>query len=133
MMNKPAIVCVDDEMIVLRSMKSQIKEHYGKNFVYEIAEDGNEAMEIIDELFTLKYTPLIMITDWLMPNMKGDELVIKVHKKYKEVVTIIVTGQADENAVKRAQDHGNLHKVLYKPWRIESLINAIDSGLKQKN
>ena len=45
---KPVILCVDDEKIVLDSLKSQLKKEFG-DFDLEIAESGEEALEIIEE------------------------------------------------------------------------------------
>ena len=49
-MKKRVILCVDDEKIILDSIKTQLKERYGNTFVYETAESATEALEIIDEI-----------------------------------------------------------------------------------
>ena len=49
-MNKRnVILCIDDEVIVLDSLKEQLQTEY-KNYMIEVAESGEEAMEIINEL-----------------------------------------------------------------------------------
>ena len=37
-----------------------------------------------------------------MPGIKGDEFLINTHKKFPKIVKIMLTGQADEEAVNRA-------------------------------
>jgi CheY-like chemotaxis protein len=49
-MNKRnVILCIDDEVIVLDSLKEQLQTEYN-NYMIEVAESGEEAMEIINEL-----------------------------------------------------------------------------------
>jgi DNA-binding NtrC family response regulator len=49
-MLKPVILCVDDEMVILNSLKIQLKKEFGDTYLYEIAENADEAMEIINEI-----------------------------------------------------------------------------------
>ena len=41
----------------------------------------------------------------------------------------MLTGQADEEAVKRAFDEANLHRCLQKPWSESELIETIKTAL----
>ncbi len=128
-MLKKAILCVDDEKIILQSLKAQIKKHFGDRFVYEFAESGSEAWEVIEELQSDGVEILLIVSDWLMPNMKGDELLIQVHEKYPGIVKVMLTGQADHDAIERTRQQANLHCCLYKPWQEEELIDTLVSGL----
>lgn len=129
-MPKPVILCVDDEMVVLNSLKIQLKKEFGDAYLYEIAENANEAMEIIDEIGEAEASViLVIVSDWLMPGVKGDEFLIGVHKKYPKIVKIILTGQADELAIERVKKQANSHHCLYKPWDGKELVEIIKSGL----
>jgi CheY-like chemotaxis protein len=132
-MPKKAILCVDDERIVLLSLRDQITYHFGDRYAYELAESADEALEVIEELNEDGVQILIIVSDWLMPNMKGDELLIQVHKQFPKIVTVLLTGQADENAIERTRKHANLHRYLAKPWDKASLIEALESGLEGKD
>jgi len=128
-MSKNVFLCVDDEKIILDSIKAQLKEKYGNTFLYETAESASEAMEIIDELMADDEVRLIIITDWLMPVMKGDEFLVNVHHKYPKVLNIMLTGQADAESVERTKREANLFKCIRKPWMESELLATIDSGL----
>jgi DNA-binding NtrC family response regulator len=128
-MRKNAFLCVDDEKIILDSIKTQLKEKYGNTFLYETAESASEAMEIIDELMADDEMRLIIITDWLMPVIKGDEFLISVHQKYPKILNIMLTGHVDMESVKKTKQDANLYKCIRKPWLKSELISAIDSGL----
>jgi len=131
-MPKPIILCVDDEKIILESLKRQLKEEFGKSYSYEFAEDAEDAMELIEELLEDDNQEIIVIvSDWLMPGKKGDEFLIDVHDRYPNIVKIMLTGQADEDAVQRATTQANLHSCLYKPWLNEELVKTIKSGLEK--
>jgi hypothetical protein len=40
-MSKPVILCVDDEAMVLNSLKIQLKKEFNDNYFYELAESGD--------------------------------------------------------------------------------------------
>lgn len=130
-MSKPFILCVDDEKVVLQSLKAQLRKAFGDTYSYEIAEDANDALDLIDELNEEDISILLIISDWLMPGMKGDEFLIRVHEKFPKIVKIMLTGQADDSAIERAQQSANLYRCLFKPWSEFELIEAIKSGLEK--
>ncbi len=128
-MSEPAIICVDDEVVILASLKKQLKRKFGDNFIYEVAENAEEAWEIIEEL-NLENIPIIaIVSDWLMPGVKGDEFLIQIHQQFPEVIKVMLTGQADENAIARAKEEANLHACLYKPWTESELMEIITTAI----
>ena len=129
MSRKKAILCVDDENIILESLREQIEKRLGDEYLYETAENAEEGMEVIEELVEDGTEVLIIVSDWLMPGTKGDEFLIEVHKKFPGIVKVMLTGQAQEEAIKNAKDNANLHACIYKPWNEDELINIIHSGL----
>lgn len=124
-----AILCVDDEMLVLDSLKEQLRRRFGSRYLYETASDANEAWEAIAELCGDGIEILIIVSDWLMPGMKGDEFLAQVHKKHPKIVTVLLTGQADAAAVERARRDANLYACLAKPWCEAELARVIESAL----
>jgi CheY-like chemotaxis protein len=130
-MSNKVILCVDDERIVLVSLQDQIAKHFGDRYRYEMAESTEEAWEVIEELVEEGAQLLIIVSDWLMPGIRGDEFLIQVHHRFPQVVTVLLTGQADEGAIERARQQANLHAYLAKPWREVDLISVIQSGLKK--
>jgi DNA-binding NtrC family response regulator len=128
---KRAILCVDDEKIVLDSLQEQLRATFGDQFEYEIAESVDEAWEVIEDLVSQGYEMVLVISDWLMPRVKGDTFLIELHQKYPETVTIMLTGQADPEAVENAFQNANLYAYVRKPWREEDLINYVNNALKK--
>jgi CheY-like chemotaxis protein len=128
-MPRSAILCVDDEVIILTSLKEQLRRHFGERYLYETAGDANEAWEVIDELCADGIDILVIVSDWLMPGIKGDEFLTQVHQRYPRIVTVMLTGQADEAAIERARRDANLCACLQKPWSEAELVRVIAGAL----
>jgi len=88
-MIKKAIVCVDDENIILDSLGEQIENMFGGEFLYEYAENAEEGMEVLEELTNDDISLVVIVSDWLMPGKKGDEFLISVHKKFPKIIKIM--------------------------------------------
>lgn len=129
MMSQSAIICVDDEVVILDSLKKQLKRQFGDRFIYETAESAEEAWEIIKELQADAIDVIVIVSDWLMPGTKGDEFLIQIHQSFPQITKIMLTGQADETAIDRAKKEADLHACLYKPWTEEELTSIITTAL----
>ncbi|NJM88479.1 MAG: response regulator [Hydrococcus sp. RU_2_2] len=128
-MSDTAILCVDDESSILKVLKEQLKRCFGNQYVYEIAQSAEEAWMAIDELEQENIKILIIVSDWLMPNVRGDEFLAQVHERFPEVITVMLTGQADEAAIERARRQANLYACIHKPWTQEELQKVISTAL----
>lgn len=128
-MSDAAILCVDDEDTILKALKEQLKRCFGNRYLYEVAQSAEEAWQVIDELQDEQISILIIVSDWLMPGLKGDEFLAQVHQRFPNIVTVMLTGQADEAAIERAKQQANLYACLYKPWTEEDLQNIITTAL----
>lgn len=130
-MTKTAILCVDDEVTILTSLQIELQAAFGGTYLYELAESAEEAQEIMEELDEEGLRIIIVISDWLMPGMKGDEFLICIHERYPNIIKIMLTGQASEEAIERAKKYANLHRCFSKPWNSRELIETIQSAVAQ--
>jgi len=129
-MKKSAILCVDDEKIVLVSLKSQLKRHFENQYVIETAENGAEAIEIFKELLDEHIDVPVIISDQIMPGMKGDELLKVVHTFAPKTLKILLTGQADAESVGNAVNHANLYRYIAKPWEQSDLNLTVAEAIR---
>lgn len=129
-MSESAILCVDDEIVILESLKEQLKREFGDRFIYEVAESAEEAWEVIEELQEEDISIIAIVSDWLMPGTKGDEFLIQIHQRFPKLVTVMLTGQADEAAIERAKEKANLHACIHKPWTEQELTQVINTAIK---
>ena len=130
-MAKSAILCVDDETVVLESLELELRRAFDDVYLYEFAESAEEALELLHELIEDGIKIIVIISDWLMPGMKGDEFLIVIHRQYPNITTILLTGQANKEAIERAITQANLYAYLPKPWNSKILIQTIKSGIAQ--
>lgn len=128
-MSNSAILCVDDEAEILQCLKEQLKRCFGQRYIYEVAQSAEEALLIIDELHDDAIKILIIVSDWLMPGVRGDEFLTQVHHRFPQIVTVMLTGQADEAAIERARQEANLYACISKPWTETELTQVISSAL----
>ena len=80
MQKRSAIVCVDDDEMILISLKQELMAHFNGKYRYEFALNAEEALQLIDELVEEKIYIILIISDWLMPVMNGDEFLMKVNE-----------------------------------------------------
>lgn len=125
---KPVIICVDDEKIILDSLQEQILNRLGERFECEVAQSGEEGLELIDELRADGYDIAVIISDQLMPSMKGDQFLIAAHQKLPETYKILLTGQATLDAVQNAINNARLYRYVMKPWREDDLMLTIEEA-----
>lgn len=123
------ILCVDDEPIVTESLRSLFYKSLKKVAVIEVAHSADEAMEVIEEFIDDGIELQVVISDYIMPGIKGDKLLIKIHSKLPKVKTIMLTGQSDIEGVRQAINKAQLYRFLEKPWINDDMILTIQSAL----
>lgn len=129
MSKKNVILCVDDERTILESLEIELTQALGDEYDYEMAESGDEALEIFEELLADGYEVPLAISDYIMPNMKGDEFLKLVHEISPKTLKIMLTGQADLEAVGNAIKYGKLYRYIGKPWQSEDLGLTVKEAL----
>ncbi len=128
-MAKLVVLCVDDERFVLAALKEQLVRHFGKEFLIETVESGEEALEVLDELLASGATVPVLISDQMMPGMRGEELLIAAHARTPQTLSIMLTGQATADAVGAALNSGCLYRYVGKPWAEADLMQTVRTAL----
>lgn len=127
---KPVIICVDDEPIVLRSLEVELSEYFGEDYFLEFAETGEEALDIVDELLDDGVEIPVIIVDYIMPRLKGDDVLVAVHEKSPNTKTILLTGQANLQGITNAINQAELYRYISKPWDKNDLALTIKEASK---
>jgi len=131
--SKPIILCVDDERIILSSLKSQLLNHFGNLYQIELAESGEEALEIIEEFRENKMELPLVIVDQIMGGMYGDELLSRIKTQLPQTHSIMLTGQASAESVGEAVNKAGLFRYIAKPWEEEDLLLTVQTALQSYN
>jgi PAS domain S-box-containing protein len=135
-MSRPVVICVDDEQTILESLEIELQKALGNEYLIETAQSGEEALELLEELLEDHYEVPLVISDHIMPNIKGDELLKRIHAISPRTLKIMLTGQADIEAVGNAIKNAKLYRYITKPWQTEDLSltvkEAVNSYLQDK-
>jgi signal transduction histidine kinase len=135
------ILCVDDDPTVLTALRALLSK-LGPEYSVEIAESGAEALEIEAVLRENGHSLAVVISDFIMPGMRGDELLVRLHELNPNTIKIMLTGQSAFDGVKRAINQANLYRFLEKPFdnddllltiKSASLAYSLDRALKRQN
>ncbi|MGE4509357.1 MAG: HD domain-containing phosphohydrolase [Eubacteriaceae bacterium] len=117
------ILFVDDEPNVLQSFKRQLR----KRFDLEVAESGEEALQIMKE-----HGPFaVIVSDMRMPNMNGVELLKRSRDLYPDTVRLMLTGNADQETAMEAVNSGQIFRFLTKPCPQAFLVTSLALALRQ--
>ena len=132
-MNELAILVVDDEPMVLEGLAEELQRNFGQDYQIEAAQSGEEALELITELQAEGIETAAVVSDYLMPGMKGDELLCQIHAQYPNVLKIMLTGQAAADAVGNAVNSANLYRYIAKPWDATDFHLTVKEALRKMN
>ncbi len=128
-MGKPTILCIDDEILVLNSLRDVLIQVFGSEYVVEIATSGEEALEVISDLVKDQVEIPLIISDQLMPGIKGDELLARIHAVYPKTLKVMLTGQATPESIGNAINKANLFRYIAKPWNDTLLLQIVKEAL----
>lgn len=126
----PVILCVDDDQTVLQALRSLLEKTLGGQAEIEVAECGQDALDICEDLAEDGRPVSIVISDYIMPNMRGDELLIKLHEFSPKMIKIMLTGQSDLTGVRRVINKSSLYRFLEKPFNNADLVLTAKSAVE---
>lgn len=124
------ILCVDDDATVLRALRTILNKSLGSDFTIEVAQGAQEGLEIVEELAESGRDLNLVISDYIMPGMRGDEFLIQLHACSPSTVKVMLTGQSDLEGVKRTVNNANLYRFLEKPFNNADFVLTVKSALR---
>ena len=115
------ILVVDDDNSVLQMLARALD-------AYElmVAHDGVEALALARMHTTLD----LLITDYLMPEMTGDELIARMREERPDLKALVITGHG-ELLDRDSPDWWIAEPHLSKPFRIQALRDTVESLIGQ--
>jgi len=111
------ILFVDDEQSVLQGLRRLLYSQRDQWNMY-FTTTGEEALSILSQSHFD-----VIVTDMRMPHMDGAALLSEVSRLHPHVIRIILSGQADEEAILRSA--GKAHVFLTKPCDADVLKHAL--------
>ena len=122
---KGLILVIDDDRNIRKIIPSYLNNAGFKNFI--LASDGNQGMDAVYE-----YQPDIIISDYYMPNMNGDDLHNQLldNPKHREIPFVFLSAVVDENLMLERREIGAV-AFLKKPIEEKLLIITVEEQLKK--
>ncbi len=130
MVEKKTVLFVDDDEAILRSLgRGLLDESYNKLFT----KSCKEALEILK-----REEVHVIVTDMLMPEMTGLELLRIVKKEYPNIIGMVLTGYELDTELQNAVEQGEIFKLIPKPlWKLggkfERLVRRALDGSNLQN
>lgn len=129
-MERQVILCIDDEEIILQALEEQLKNTFGDEYEIETSDSGDDAIEFFKELKQEGINVPVIISDYIMPGMKGDEVLKEIHKLSPGSLKILLTGHADIEGISNAINNAQLYRYIAKPWDKEDLVLTVKEAIK---
>lgn len=117
------VVCVDDQPEVLDAVVRDLRP-LQKHFRIEEAESAAEAREILEDAYRNGDFIGLVISDHVMPDETGVELLGKIFRdsRFAGTKKILLTGQANHADTIRAINEAKIDNYFEKPWKPEALV-----------
>lgn len=109
MNSETGVIFVDDEQMILKTLKRLFVD---SGFDILTAESGEEGLEIIENNPHVH----VVVSDYKMPGMNGVEFLKRIKERWPETMRIILSGYADTANVIAAINDAKIFKFIAKPW-----------------
>lgn len=108
------ILVVDDDALILQAL-TRILQAEG----YEVVSHSDPVQAARERDFA------VVITDFMMPNLNGIELLGQLKQSNPMAVRLMLTAAADFRVASDAVNRGEVFRILSKPWTLSELISCI--------
>ncbi len=123
MKHKRSVLFVDDEPNILKSLQRLLRQ---EEMNVLCASTGQEALEILDK------TPAqVLVTDQRMPEMSGVDLLSAVRERHPEIIRMMLTGFTEIKVAVEAINHGEIYRLITKPWNDDEIRATIRQAFEQ--
>lgn len=112
------VLIVDDIQFERRRISEVVKR---EGLAFAEASNGAEALVLIE-----RFKPHLILTDLMMPEMDGLELLRELRRCSSDIPTAVITSDAQKGTRRECLELGALD-VLVKPWREDDLARIVRS------
>ena len=116
------LLLVDDELPSLYMLEEMLANEGYRILSAGCAEDGLELMAV-NEVG-------VVVCDYLMPGVKGVELLRRIKEIHPDTVRVLLSGFADQEVVTEAVNQGAIYKVLAKPLDLALLRQNVRDAFR---
>jgi DNA-binding NtrC family response regulator len=124
MNTNPTVVIVDDEEMVLTSVRAYLSLE--TEYEVQTFQEPARAVEFLGQNMVEA-----VISDYLMPGMNGMQFLSKAREIQPEAPRVLLTGHADKQSAIQAINQVGLFHYLEKPWDNEQLLLVINNAIER--
>jgi nitrogen-specific signal transduction histidine kinase/FixJ family two-component response regulator len=117
------VLFVDDEQNVLAALRRTVKRCGWESMFVASAQD---ALEVVA---TQEFAAVV--SDYRMPGMNGVDLLERVRRRWPLTERILLTGNADIEALERGINEARVTRFMRKPWEPDALIDILAAAVQQ--
>ncbi|WP_277057151.1 HD-GYP domain-containing protein [Trichlorobacter lovleyi] len=118
----PTVLFVDDEQPILSALERMYIERDDVHCLF--AASGQEGLEIME-----REEVWVVVSDYLMPTMRGIEFLAKVKARWPQTIRIMMTAYADLSIAIDAINKSEAFRFVTKPWNNQELMEVVDEAL----
>jgi putative nucleotidyltransferase with HDIG domain len=112
-MREHTVLFVDDEVNILRAVQRLLRHEPCRVLT---ASRGSEALSLL-----ASEAAQVVVSDQRMPEMNGVELLSVIRERHPDAVRMMLTGYTEMNVAVEAINHGEIYRLITKPWNDEEL------------
>lgn len=124
---RPVLICVDDDAQLLETLEFLLAKHFS-NYKVIACVNGRDALEQLELCTKAGREVQLVLSDQVMDDLSGIEVLSKVPEYYPEAVRIILTGQAGLQSAIDAIKLG-INDYLEKPVTEIELVRTLRNHL----
>ena len=117
------LLLVDDEENILKSIRRVLRRG---DWDIETATDAEQGLRAVEA-----FHPEVVISDFRMPGMNGVDFLTRVKQQEPRAQRIMLTGQADQQAIEEAINRSEIFRFISKPWNDSHLVLTVKSAFEQ--
>lgn len=125
----PVLLCVDDEIILLKSLEYELEHFFHKQLEIFTAQNPDDAFEIIDEIHSSQKKLFLVISDHNMGAYDGIDFLRKIHNHYPNIQKILLTGYKSNQMETELKKELQVHAIIEKPWSTSEIIQNVEECL----
>ena len=116
------VLFVDDEQSIRNAIERMYLERDDVRCLF--ASSGQEGLDVL-----AKEEVWVVVSDYLMPGMRGIEFLSKVRGVRPDTVRIMMTAYADLTIAIDAINKSEAYRFVTKPWNNKELMDTVDEAL----
>ena len=117
------VLIVDDDEHVRRALRRVLRRAR-----WQVV----DAPDALTGLQLLEQEPIqVVVSDYRMPSLSGVEFLSAVKERWPRIQRVLLTGQADSQAIEEAVNQSEIFRFIWKPWDDAHLLITIQSAIDQ--